>query len=225
MWDMDVGPSRPLKACSAGPHRRREERASCWGPRQRPGPGLLEIRSQDVPGRSPHWLGSRKGRGPGLGYRGRELSGRTPRLGAEEPGMLGQEGERGRPRGAWAPGLGGQGADWEDMAAVEEMGAFSAAPWGFPAGSDGKESACQCKRRGLDPWVGKIPWRRKRQATPVFWPGEAHGQRSLAGCRPGSCKQWHTTERLTLSHTWSRLQRGVVRKAEAQALLLPTRSV
>ena len=32
---------------------------------------------------------------------------------------------------------------------------------------------------GFDPWVGKIPWRRKWQPTPVFWPGEFHGQKSL----------------------------------------------
>jgi len=55
----------------------------------------------------------------------------------------------------------------------------------FPGGSDGKESACQCRRhrrRGFRPWVGKIPWRRKWQPTPVFLPGESHGQRSLVGC-------------------------------------------
>ena len=40
---------------------------------------------------------------------------------------------------------------------------------GFPGGSAGKEPAGQC---GFDPWVGKIPWRRKWQPTPVFLPGE-----------------------------------------------------
>ena len=35
---------------------------------------------------------------------------------------------------------------------------------------------------GFDPWVGKSPWRRRGQPTPVFLPGESHGQRSLAGC-------------------------------------------
>ena len=45
----------------------------------------------------------------------------------------------------------------------------------------GKESACQCRRRGFHPKVGKIPWRRKWQPTPVFLPGESHGQRSPAG--------------------------------------------
>ena len=37
---------------------------------------------------------------------------------------------------------------------------------------------------GSIPWVGKIPWRRKWQATPVFLPGESHGQRSLTGYGP-----------------------------------------
>jgi len=36
-------------------------------------------------------------------------------------------------------------------------------------------------RRGFDSWVGKIPWRRKWQPTPVFLLGESHGQRSLVG--------------------------------------------
>ena len=34
---------------------------------------------------------------------------------------------------------------------------------------------------GFDPWVGKIPWRRKWQPTPVFLPGKSHGQRSMSG--------------------------------------------
>ena len=63
-------------------------------------------------------------------------------------------------------------------------------PLGFPGGSSGKESACQSKsgrRRRFDPWVGKIPWRKKWQPTPVFLPGQSHGW---------SCKELDTTERL-----------------------------
>ena len=37
---------------------------------------------------------------------------------------------------------------------------------------------------GSDPWVGKIPWRRKRQPTSVFLPGKFLGQRSLVGYSP-----------------------------------------
>ena len=57
----------------------------------------------------------------------------------------------------------------------------------------GNESACQCRRQGLDPWVGKIPWRRKCQPTPVFLPGESHGQRSLAGFSPWGHKELDMT--------------------------------
>ena len=52
-----------------------------------------------------------------------------------------------------------------------------------------KDSTCQCSRCGFDPWVGKIPWRRKRQPTPVFLPGKLHGRRSLEGCRPWGHKR------------------------------------
>ena len=36
----------------------------------------------------------------------------------------------------------------------------------------------------MDPWIGRSPWRRAWQPTPVFLPGESHGQRSLVGCSP-----------------------------------------
>ena len=45
--------------------------------------------------------------------------------------------------------------------------------------------------------AGQIPWRRKWKPTPVFLPGESHGQRSLAGYRPRDHKESDTTERLT----------------------------
>ena len=49
-----------------------------------------------------------------------------------------------------------------------------------------------CRRPGFDLGVGKIPWRRKGQPTPVFLPGESHGQRSLVGYSPWACKQSDT---------------------------------
>ena len=64
----------------------------------------------------------------------------------------------------------------------------------LPRGSDGKESACQCRRPQFDSWVGKIPGRREWLLTPVFWPGEFCGQRSLEGCSSWSCKESNTTE-------------------------------
>ena len=56
-------------------------------------------------------------------------------------------------------------------------------------GLSGKESACQCTRHRFDPWVGKIPWRRKRQPSPLFLPGKFHGQRTLAGYNPWGSKK------------------------------------
>ena len=69
---------------------------------------------------------------------------------------------------------------------------------------DGSEFCLQCRRPGFNPWVGKIPWRRKWQPNPVFLPGESHGQRSLVGYSPRGCKELDTTERLHfhfISHT------------------------
>ena len=65
------------------------------------------------------------------------------------------------------------------------------------SGTNGKEPTCQCqryKRCGFDPWVGKIPWRRAWQATPVFLPGKSHGQRSLTGYSPEGSKELNMTE-------------------------------
>jgi len=70
---------------------------------------------------------------------------------------------------------------------------------GFPDDSDGKESTCQCRTCGSDPWVGKIPWRREWLSTPVFLLGEFHEQRRLAGYSPWGCKELDITEQLTLS--------------------------
>ena len=51
-------------------------------------------------------------------------------------------------------------------------------------GLNGKESACQyrrCGRNRFGPWARKIPWRKKWQPTPVFFPEKSHEWRSLAG--------------------------------------------
>ena len=74
----------------------------------------------------------------------------------------------------------------------------SSSVWGFPGGSDGKESACNAGGR-FNSWIRKIPWRREWQPTPVFLPGKSHGQRSRAGCRPWGHKESDSTEWWTLS--------------------------
>ena len=68
---------------------------------------------------------------------------------------------------------------------------------GLPRWLRGKEPACQYrrpKRLEFDPWVGKIPWRRNCQPTPVFLPRKFHGQRSLMGYSPRGHKESDTTE-------------------------------
>ena len=60
---------------------------------------------------------------------------------------------------------------------------------GLPGNSVVKQSTCQCRRCRFNPWIGKIPQRRKWQPTPVFLPGKSHGQRSLAGYSPWGHKR------------------------------------
>ena len=68
---------------------------------------------------------------------------------------------------------------------------------GFPGGSVVKNppvNARDTRDKGLIPWVGKSPWRRKWQPTPALLPGESHGLRSLAGYSPQGRKRSDTTE-------------------------------
>ena len=70
----------------------------------------------------------------------------------------------------------------------------------FPGGARGTEHTYQCrrcKRDEFDPWAGMIYWRKAWQPTPIFLPGESHGQRSLAGYSPWGCKELNTTEALS----------------------------
>ena len=74
----------------------------------------------------------------------------------------------------------------------------------FKGGISGKEPTCQCRRRRrceFNPWVRKIPWRRTWQPTPIFLPGESHGQRSLAGYGPiGLQRNRHNWSDLACMH-------------------------
>ena len=78
---------------------------------------------------------------------------------------------------------------------------------GLPRWLSGKESKRQCRKHrkgGINPWVRKIPWRRKWQPTPVFLLGKLHRQRSLAGSSSLLCPWGHkesdTTQQLS-THT------------------------
>ena len=59
----------------------------------------------------------------------------------------------------------------------------------------------QCGRPRFNLWIGRIPWRREWLPTPVFLPGESHGERSLAGYSPWGCKESDMTERPTFHFT------------------------
>ena len=67
----------------------------------------------------------------------------------------------------------------------------------LPRYLSGKEPACQCRRHGFDPWIGKVPWRRKCQPILVVLPGKSHGQRSLVGYSPWGHKKSHMNECLS----------------------------
>ena len=56
-------------------------------------------------------------------------------------------------------------------------------------------------RHGFDPWVGRIPWRRKWQPTPVLLPGKSHGQRSLVGYSSWDHKELDMPKVTSHTHT------------------------
>ena len=69
-------------------------------------------------------------------------------------------------------------------------------------------SACQRRRHRrhrFDPWVRKIPWRRRWQPAPVFLPGGSHGQRSLVGYSPGGHKELDRTEHARMWYSLVRI--------------------
>ena len=71
----------------------------------------------------------------------------------------------------------------------------------------------QWRRHRFNPWVRKIPWRRKQQPTPVFLPGKSHGQRSLAGYSSWDCKDW------TCAHTRTHTHRHAESESEGHSVV------
>ena len=66
---------------------------------------------------------------------------------------------------------------------------------GIPSGSAVKKKKCLwCRRCGFDPWVGKIPWRRKQQPTPVFLSGKILWSQKPGGLCPWGHKESGRTE-------------------------------
>ena len=65
---------------------------------------------------------------------------------------------------------------------------------------------------GFDTLVGKIPWRRQWQHTPVFLPGKSHEQRSLVGYSPRGCKESDMTEHTCINAINRRDHKSQLRK-------------
>ena len=106
-------------------------------------------------------------------------------------------------RGAWQTTVHGVAKSWTWLShfhSLTRSGIISnpddLSYWRLPRWLSGKESVCQCRRcrkHGFNPWVGKIQWRKKWQATPVFLSGKFHGHRSGAGYSPWGRKELDTT--------------------------------
>ena len=108
-------------------------------------------------------------------------------------------------REAWHAAIHGVAKSWTRLSDWTELN-WTEGRMGFLVGASGKEPACKWrrhKRHGFNPWVRKIPWRRAWQPTPVFLPGESHGQRSLVGYSPRGHKGLDTTEAATHTCTES----------------------
>ena len=82
-----------------------------------------------------------------------------------------------------------------------------------------KTPAGQCRRHTFDPWVGKIPWRRKWQPTPVLLPGQSHGQRSLVGYRWGRKESDRTEQLNTIMDTNEHKKNRFAKKKRKTGLL------
>ena len=88
-----------------------------------------------------------------------------------------------------------QSLDWED--ALEKGKATYSTILGLPLWLSWQRICLQCRTPEFDPWIGKMPWRREWLPTPVFLPGESHGQRTLAGCSPRGHKESDMTDELS----------------------------
>ena len=81
--------------------------------------------------------------------------------------------------------------------------------WGIRASLVAQMVIClQYRSPGFNPWVGRIPWRRKWHPTPVPLPGKSHGWRSLVGCSPWGREESDITERLPFHFSLSCIGEG-----------------
>ena len=111
-------------------------------------------------------------------------------------------------REAWCAVVHGATKSWTRLSAWPELKRIGLWDQFWPIHYDqvalGKEFTYQCRRHKrceFDPWVGKAPWSRKWRPTPVFLPGESHGERSLRDYSPWGHKESNTTEKLSAAST------------------------
>ena len=104
---------------------------------------------------------------------------------------------------------------WRALSSEYDSGVL---PWGLRQRS--RRSLLQCGRHGFDPWVGKIPWRRKWQPTPVFWPGKSHRQRAWQATVHGVAKSQIRLSDFT--HSRMTCVKKIIDSASAVNLLLST---
>ena len=105
-----------------------------------------------------------------------------------------------QPTPVFLPGESRDGGAWWTAVSGVTQSQTQLKRFSSSSSSSGKEPPCQCrkcKRCRLNPWVWKIPWKRKWQSTPVFLSGKSHGQRSPAGYSPWGHKELDTTEHNT----------------------------
>ena len=96
---------------------------------------------------------------------------------------------------------------------------FVGDPCSFSGGSDNKKYAVW--ENQFDSYVGKIPWRRKWQPTPVLLPGKSHAQRSLLACSPWGCEESDTTESLHFHFSLSCIGEGTGNPLQCSCLENP----
>jgi len=96
-------------------------------------------------------------------------------------------------------------------------------PFGLPWWLRGKEPTCNAGNTGLTPQLGRFPWSRKWQPTPVFLPEEFHEQRSLVGYSPRRGKELDTTEWVSThtAHTCARLCLPLTQSEKSRFWIVP----
>ena len=110
------------------------------------------------------------------------------------------------------------GKPYMECRKMTKMCPFLRIPVMAPKWLSDKESACQCRRRGFDPWVKKSSWSRKWQPTPALLPWKFQCTEELGCCR-GSCSPWSCKESDVMKHACTRLPSTLPRSSRVRRCL------